>query len=212
MRKSEASRASRGASRLLEDKLASAAAATALVDFDADEPCLLTEPVDATHAGLPATAHARTTTLIRLSDLVLRAASVPKRCPLLWCHGRHERGMHSIKHVEVRDGTRLRWTHGESRTGRSCRRGSRYDDGPWELRRTEDETGARRHGRLRGGLGKGMRRNGRVGCTIEDCPCGRSEGYVVRERRVVKTRVREQRVHMQHRRSRPRVGAGVRLC
>lgn len=75
-----------------------------LVHLDADQPRLLPEPVNAADAALPAAAHARTPPLVRLRDLLLRTAAVPEGLPLLWRYGRHERRVHGVEEVEVRDG------------------------------------------------------------------------------------------------------------
>ena len=74
--------------------------------------------------------------------------------------------------------------------------GAGDDDGPWELVRAEDD--ARRGGRrrVRRGLGERVRRDGRVRRVVEHGARGGRERHVVRDRRVVQLRVRQQRVHV----------------
>lgn len=73
-----------------------------LVDLDADEMYFGAEPVNSADPLLPTAAHAGATLLVCLGDATLSSGALTERSPLLGCHSGHERRMHRIEHVEVR--------------------------------------------------------------------------------------------------------------
>lgn len=95
-------------SRFRKDELAKAAAASAFVDLDADEPRFFAEPVDPPNTTLPAPAHPRTPLLVSLGHLLLGTAAMSQRLPLLWSNGGLQCCMHSIQKVQVGERIRLR--------------------------------------------------------------------------------------------------------
>ena len=60
------------------------------------------EPVHPADALLPSAAHARTALLVRLGDAALCPRALAERVPLLGRDAGHERGVHGVEHVEVR--------------------------------------------------------------------------------------------------------------
>lgn len=114
------------------------------------------EPIHPPHAALPPTSHARAPLLVRLRDPALRARALAERMPLLWRDAGHERGVHGIEHVEVRERSRALGlallailADEEGRRGADRANG----DDPGQFWRSEDEAGARWDRRFGRGLG-----------------------------------------------------------
>jgi hypothetical protein len=76
---------------------------TALVNLHTNQMRFRAEPVHPPHTALPTTSHARTPLLVRLRNAALRSRALPERMPLLGRDAGHERGVHGIEHVEVRE-------------------------------------------------------------------------------------------------------------
>ena len=136
------------------------------------------QPVHPADALLPSAAHARTAFLVRLGDAALRPRTLAERVPLLGRDTGHERGVHRVEHVEVRQRQRRL---GLARVVALARRGADRpdDDHPGQLRRAQDEPRARWDRRFRRGLGECDGREGRVHCAIDDGACGWGERDVV---------------------------------
>ena len=74
----------------------------AFVDLDTDEMRFGAEPVNSADTFVPTAAHAGTALLVCLCDAALCSGTLAERCPLLGCHSSHERRVHRVEHVEVR--------------------------------------------------------------------------------------------------------------
>ena len=80
----------------------------ALVDLDADQMSFGTEPVHSADPALPAAVHAGAALLVCLSDATLCSGALAERSPLFGGHTGHERCVHRVEHVEVRQRCRGR--------------------------------------------------------------------------------------------------------
>ena len=80
----------------------------ALVDLHADEMRFGAEPVDPADAALPTAAHARAALFVRLGDATLLTGALAESSPLLGGNAGHERRVHRVEHVEVRQSCRGR--------------------------------------------------------------------------------------------------------
>jgi hypothetical protein len=87
------------------------------------------EPIHPADTDFPTAAHARAPLLVRPGDTALCAGALAERVPLLWCDGGHERCVHGIEHVEVRQCQRRL---GPALRLLAMRRAYRADDNdPW---------------------------------------------------------------------------------
>ena len=142
------------------------------------------EPVHSPDTALPTAAHARATFLVRLGDAALCARTLAERMPLLGRDAGHEGRVHGVEHVEVRQRRRrLHLALLAVLTEEERRRGADWPDhdDPRQLRRAQDEAGARRDRRLRRRLRErdGWERG--VHRAIDNCARGGGECYVVRD-------------------------------
>ena len=155
-----------------------------LVNLDADQMRLGAEPIHPPHAALPAAAHARAAHLVRLGDAALRARALPERVPLLGRDAGHERRVHGVEHVEVRQRRRrLHVALPAVLADEERRRGADRPDGddPGQLRRAQEEARARGERWLRRRLRERDGREGRVHRAIDDCARRGGECDVVRD-------------------------------
>ena len=136
------------------------------------------EPIHPANALLPSAAHARTALLVRLGDAALRLRALAERVPLLGRDAGHERRVHGVEHVEVRQRQRRL---GLARVAGLARRGADRpdDDDPGQLWRAQHEARARWDRRFRRGLSECDGREGRVHRAIDDGACGGGECDVV---------------------------------
>lgn len=142
------------------------------VDFDANQVRLPAQPVHTANTAFP-TSHDLTTLLVRARNLPLGLASVTQRLPLFGRDPSEEGGVDGVQDVQVGDdGT----SEGRARVGaldllvRRGRRAGFDDDRPWELVRSENELIGGGGRWICGRLGKGVRRDRRVGGTIQNGP------------------------------------------
>lgn len=172
----------------------------AFVNLDAHQVRLGTEPVQPTNPTLPAASHARAALFVRLSDAALRARTLAERVPLLRRHARHERLVHGVENVEVRERHRsLGLALFAARTDEEGWRGADWPDFdvPRQLWRAQDEARAGWNRRLRRGLGQGDCRHWCVDRSIYDRPRGWGKGDIVRDGGVVTLCERDQWVHVE---------------
>ena len=142
------------------------------------------EPVHPPDAALPTAAHARATLLVRLGDAALCARALAERMPLLRRDAGHERRVHGVEHVEVRERRRsLHVALPAVLADEERRRGADRpdDDDPRQLRRAQDEARARRDRRLRRRLRECDGGERGVHRAIDDCARGGGECDVVRD-------------------------------
>lgn len=80
----------------------------ALIDLDTNKMRFGAEPVQSADPALPTAAHAGAALLVCLGDATLRAGALAECGPLLGGHSGHERRVHRVEHVEVRQRCRGR--------------------------------------------------------------------------------------------------------
>jgi hypothetical protein len=138
------------------------------------------EPVQPADSVFPSAAHARAALLVRPGDAALRAGALAERVPFPGRHAGHERPVHGVEHIEVRQRQShlcLALADGDALGGLD----GPDDHDPRQLWRAQDEARACRYRWFCCGLCEGDGWKRRVQCAIDDCPRGRGECYVVRD-------------------------------